>query len=203
MTESHNQTGPRTEEGKQISSQNAFKHGLFSTKVFLLPGESQEEYDKLIYRYTREYNPKGVTEEDLVNYLAQTEWRRRRIPSLEHDAIMRSLESGDGERKFLHTYSIYEQRFTRAIQATLKTLSDHQAERRRGAAVRFRIAIILYKYNKAHNIPWDPAEDGFVFSTSLLHKRLDLADRCQEANYRADHFATDDEIDIFIAQPIM
>jgi hypothetical protein len=104
MTESdHHSTGPRTPEGKDRSSQNSLKHAMFATKSFLLPGESQEEFDKLQYRYKRDHNPKGATEEDLVRQLADTEWRRRRIPVLEADSIEKSLESGDPERKFMHT----------------------------------------------------------------------------------------------------
>jgi hypothetical protein len=204
MTELENQsTGPRTEEGKQRSSQNALKHGLFATKSFLLPGESQEEFDKLLYRYHREYQPKGATEEDLVLHLAHTEWRRRRIPILEADSIEISLESGDAERKFMHTYSIYDQRFNRILQSTLKTLGEIQARRKKENAVHFRIAVILYSYNKTNNIPWNPADDEFVFSPALLDRQLSLANRIREANTEDIHLATDDEIDAFIAKPTL
>ena len=204
MTESDNKsTGPRTEEGKQRSSQNSLKHGLFSTKSFLLPGENQEDFDRLLYHYTREHNPKGQTEEDLVRHLAQTEWRRRRIPALEADSIQKSLDSGDTERKFMHTYSIYDQRFLRIIQATLKILADLQAKRKRETAVHFRLAIILYKYNQANHIEWNPADDGFVFSRSLLNRQLDFIDRIGVAQKGSNHDATDDEFDLYFAQPAM
>jgi len=204
MTQSENpSTGPRTEEGKQRSSQNSLKHGLFSTKSFLLPGESQEEFDKLLYRYNREHQPKGPTEEDLVDYLAHTEWRRRRIPALEADSIERSLESGDAERKFMHTYSIYDQRFNRMIQSTLKTLAEIQAKRKKETAVHFRIAIMLCKYNKANHISWNPADDGFVFSPALLDRQLSLLDRIGEAGHAGPHGATADELDAFMAKDAM
>ncbi len=204
MTESDNQsTGPRTDEGKQRSSQNALKHGLFSTKSFLLPGESQEEFDKLLYRYNRHHQPKGPIEEDLVLHLAHTEWRRRRIPALEVDSIERSLESGDPERKFMHTYSIYDQRFLRLIQSTLKTLGELQAKRKKETAIQFRIAVVLYKYNKTNYIPWNPADDGFVFSPDLLGRQLSILDRIVEANDKNRAFATEDEIDAFIAKDAM
>ncbi len=195
--------GPHTEEGKQRSSQNSLKHGLFSTKSFLLAGESQEEFDRFLYRYNREHQPKGTTEEDLVIHLAQTEWRRRRIPALEADSIEKSLESGDPERKFMHTYSIYDQRFARIIQTTLKTLTDLQAKRKKDAALYFRIAVILYNYNKTNNIPWNPADDGFVFSARLLDSQLTLANRLRTASKGCTHFATDDEIDLFIAKDVI
>ena len=203
MTESENhKPGPRTPEGQQRSSQNSFKHGLFA-KSFLLPGESQEEFDRLLYRYNREHNPKGPTEEDLVRHLAHTEWRRRRIPALEADSIEKSLDSSDAERRFMHTYSIYDQRFNRILQTTLKTLEERQAKRKQESALHFRIAIVLYKYNKTENIPWHPADDGFVFSPELLDRQLSLADRIRKANKAGTHFATNDEVDVFIAKDIM
>jgi hypothetical protein len=204
MTELENKsTGPRTEEGKQRSSQNSLKHGLFATKSFLLPGESQEEFDKLQYRYHRDYQPKGAIEEDLVRQLADIEWRRRRIPLLEADSIVKSLESGDAERRFMHTYSIYDQRFNRILLSTLKTLEDIQTKRRRATAVEFRIAVLLYRHSQDKHIDWNPADDGFVFSTGLLHRRLDLADRLKDSCKGCGHFATEDEVDVFIAKPVM
>ena len=200
MTETENKLGgPRTEEGKQRSSQNAIKHGLFSL-FFLLPGESQDEYDRHLYRYNKEYQPKGATEEDLVRQLAETEWRRRRIPALEADSILKSLETGDTERKFINTYSIYDQRFNRILVTTLKTLTEIQAKRKRLNALHFRVAIIVYKYSNSKNIPWNPADDGFVFSRSHLDRRLNLVDTVREANKTGGHFATDDEMDTFISQ---
>jgi len=179
------------------------KHGLFSTKSFLLPGESQEEFDRLLYRYNREHNPKGPTEEDLVRHLAHTEWRRRRIPALEADSIEKSLDSSDAERRFMHTYSIYDQRFNRILQTTLKTLEERQAKRKQESALHFRIAVVLYNYSKTENIPWNPADDGFVFSRSHLDRRLNLVDTVREANKTGGHFATDDEMDTFISQDDM
>src|SRR5712692_2098852 len=40
-------TGPRTELGKQRSSQNAIKHGIFS-EVTVLKGESRAKYQALL-----------------------------------------------------------------------------------------------------------------------------------------------------------
>ena len=100
----------------------------------------------------------------------------------------------------MHTYSIYDQRFNRILQSTLKTLADLQAKRKRETAVHFRIAVILCKYNQDNHIPWNPADDGFVFSTALLNRQLNLADRLREASRGGGHFATDDEIDAFIAK---
>jgi hypothetical protein len=172
-------------------------------KSLLLPGESQEEFDRHLYRYHREYQPKGATEEDLVNRLAETEWRRRRIPVLEADAIERSFESGDTEHKFLHTYSLYEQRFHRIFQSLLKDLHEVQTRRKKATGVDFRVAAIVNNYCKLSEIPWNPADDGFVFSSDLLSQRFELAEKIKGANQISNHRATGEEMDLLIAKPAM
>jgi len=203
MTETENQLGrPRTEAGKQRSSLNALKYGLFARSI-LIDGETQDEYDRHFYRYKKEHNPKTPTEEDLVRHISEIEWRRRRIPLLEADSLEHSLETGDPDRKFINLYSIYDQRFCRMLLTTLKALTGIQAVRKRQSAVNLRIAMILQKYNKAHHIPWNPADDGFVFSTALLDRQIALHQAINKANDMDHAFATDDEMDAFIAQPIM
>ena len=202
MTETENKPGPHTEAGKERSSQNSLKHGPFARSI-LIAGETQDDYDRHLYRYQREHNPKTPTEEDLVRHIAETEWRRRRIPRLEAHAIEQALEAADPEPKFMNTYSIYDQRFNRMVQSTLKTLAEIQARRKRETAVNFRIALILHKYNKTNDIPWNPADDGFVFSTALLDRQLTLLDAIRKANDLDHSFATDDEMDAFIAKDAM
>ena len=54
-------TGPRTDAGKEIVSTNALSHGLTSTRV-ILPGESQQEFDKLRDSVVSEYGPGNPVE---------------------------------------------------------------------------------------------------------------------------------------------
>ena len=49
-------TGPRTELGKQRSSQNATRHGIFS-KAVLLKGESQADFESLRLARIRSVRP--------------------------------------------------------------------------------------------------------------------------------------------------
>ena len=194
-------TGPRTEEGKQRSSQNAIKHGIFARSV-LLTGESRAEFESLVDRYKAEYRPKGVTEEDLVRLLAETEWRRRRIPALEAAALDKSMETGDSECKVLSTYSLYEQRRNRTYQTALKTLREIQAKRLAENAVEFRMAALLRNHLKSADIPWNPADDGFVFSTELLDRQLALVKKIQLAN-KTDLGKTEArEIEAFMAKHV-
>ena len=75
-------TGPRTPEGKSISSLNAVKTGLTGRTV-LLPSDDAEAYQSHIAAYEKEYKPAGLRESELVQSLADTSWRLRRIPGLE------------------------------------------------------------------------------------------------------------------------
>ncbi len=75
-------TGPRTTEGKRRSSQNAFRHGLYS-KQLVTPGECAAELDELRATLRREHAPASTIEEILVDDLAQHFWRLRRFREME------------------------------------------------------------------------------------------------------------------------
>ena len=74
--------GPRTPEGKRISSMNAVKTGLTGRTV-LLPSDDADAYRELIAAYQRAYSPVGLRETELVQSMADTQWRLQRIPGLE------------------------------------------------------------------------------------------------------------------------
>jgi hypothetical protein len=75
-------SGPRTEQGKAVSSQNSFKHGLYS-KAIVIPGEDPAKFEALRADLAAEHRPVGVTEEMLVDELAQHYWRMKRFRSLD------------------------------------------------------------------------------------------------------------------------
>ena len=75
-------TGPTTPEGKAKSSLNAVKTGLTGRTV-LLPAEDAAAYQSHIERFEKELQPIGERETQLVQNLADTQWRLNRIPSLE------------------------------------------------------------------------------------------------------------------------
>jgi hypothetical protein len=79
---SQNSTGPRTPEGKLKSSQNSFKHGLYS-KQLVLPSEDPAELDQVRASLRAEHQPANTTEEMLVNEIAENFWRLRRMRQLE------------------------------------------------------------------------------------------------------------------------
>ncbi len=75
-------TGPVTQDGKATSSLNALKTGLTGRSV-LLHSDDAAQYQRHIEEYEQEYKPVGLRERELVQSLADTQWRLQRIPGLE------------------------------------------------------------------------------------------------------------------------
>jgi hypothetical protein len=75
-------TGPTTEQGKNTSRWNSFKHGLYARQL-VLPGEDPAELDALRAALRAEHQPATETEEILVNEIAEQFWRLRRMRHFE------------------------------------------------------------------------------------------------------------------------
>ncbi|HEY6987660.1 MAG TPA: hypothetical protein VH369_04715 [Bryobacteraceae bacterium] len=75
-------TGPRSEEGRAKSSLNAIKTALTGHTV-LLPSDDPAAYERHVAAFYDEYQPVGLQECELVQSIADTFWRLRRIPILE------------------------------------------------------------------------------------------------------------------------
>src|ERR1700742_800074 len=92
-------TGPKSEQGKAASSQNAFKHGLYS-KALLIPGEDPAKFEACRADLAAEYRPIGVTEEILVDEIAQHYWRMKRYRALEVQIYKAKSEDENGSVAF-------------------------------------------------------------------------------------------------------
>jgi hypothetical protein len=75
-------TGPRTSEGKTTSRQNSLKHGFFSCDVVsaVLDGPARlDEFTMMLDALLEEYDPQTVRERILIDEVAASCWRVRRI----------------------------------------------------------------------------------------------------------------------------
>jgi hypothetical protein len=70
--------GPRTKRGKERSSQNSLKHGIFS-RATILDDEQWVQFDSLLQGYREYFRPEGMPENMRVDKLASLEWRYRRM----------------------------------------------------------------------------------------------------------------------------
>ncbi len=76
-------TGPKTAEGKFASSHNAMRHGLASSKLFVLPNEDPQVFAQFHALLFDDHQPATQLEIDLVAEMAGARWRLRRLWSIE------------------------------------------------------------------------------------------------------------------------
>ena len=84
-------TGPRTEEGKAHSAQNARKHGLTAQQLLIQP-EDREEFELLLARYQNEIQPRGQLQQTLFDELVAAAWNLRRVRTLQAEIDMLDLQ---------------------------------------------------------------------------------------------------------------
>ena len=80
-------TGPRTEEGKAASSQNARKHGL-SGKLILKSKAESDRYQKRIAEVARYYKLNNPLASATVEALVTAEFRRAQAFAAEQDVLV-------------------------------------------------------------------------------------------------------------------
>ncbi len=79
-------TGPRTQEGKARSSQNALKHGLLANDA-VLPGEDPADFDRHLTSFEDTYLPRNRVEKEIVRQIADVAWRMQRLSRIETAVI--------------------------------------------------------------------------------------------------------------------
>jgi xanthine/CO dehydrogenase XdhC/CoxF family maturation factor len=79
-------TGPCTDAGKALCSQNGVSHGP-SSNFSVLTHESQSEFDALLASLRAEFSPATQNDQFLVGEMAQSRWKMRRIDRLETLAL--------------------------------------------------------------------------------------------------------------------
>ncbi len=82
-------TGPRSEEGKAASSQNASKHNLTGGAAFI-PSEDPAAYQAHLKAVTEEYGPLSPSAEFVVRQIADAMWRLQRLQRMEDELIASS-----------------------------------------------------------------------------------------------------------------
>jgi hypothetical protein len=129
-------TGPRTPEGKTISSRNAIRHGLTSVAP-LLPSEDQAEFERFQSNLITQYDPQDCEDTATVASYVDTLWRLRRVPV--HEAKLIGIEllrmnlqaAKDPDLKSLMSSLDPESKETLAIERLSKSLLNlHRQEAR-------------------------------------------------------------------------
>jgi hypothetical protein len=129
-------TGPRTPEGKSISSRNAIRHGLTSVAP-ILPSEDPAEFERFQSNLVTQYDPQDCEDTAIVAAYVDTLWRLRRVPVHEAKLIgielvrMKLAASNDRDLKDLMSALDLESLETLAIERLSKSLLNlHRQEAR-------------------------------------------------------------------------
>ena len=83
-------TGPKSDAGKAIASQNRLAHGLCSSSL-IIRGESQEEFDALHFQTQLAFDPQTDEENILLDQMVEALWRLNRARSVESKAFERMM----------------------------------------------------------------------------------------------------------------
>ncbi len=101
-------TGPTSEAGKRISSLNAVKSALTGQTV-LLPTDDIAAYEQTIAKFVDQHQPETREERELVQQLADTQWRLNRIVTLEFALFAR------GRHEFADQFASHEPALASAL----------------------------------------------------------------------------------------
>ncbi len=186
---SQHSTGPTTEAGKKKSSLNALRHGL-TGQIVVMPTEDLEAYQAHLKSFTDEYNPKGATEANLAQALADTSWRLNRVAALETNlltlgvthpsplpdapeqlqdalSIVSALES---QAKTLSILSMHSQRLSRQFERTVTQLRDLQQTRQAKEKQDLEDLVDVIEMHESTGETYDPSADGFLFSPTQINE---------------------------------
>jgi hypothetical protein len=204
QTNSQHSTSPRTPAGKQRSSLNALRHGLTGQTV-VMPSEDLEAYQRHVQSFNDEYRPQGPTEQHLVQAIADASWRLNRAAALETNILSMAAalqpESVDealalaaafeNQSKAPATLSMHTQRLSRQFESTVAQLRELQEARNSHWERDLDDLLDIIEMYESKGEPYDPADDGFVFSQTEIDSAFLARGRRQLASkaFRARHAA--------------
>ena len=125
-------TGPKTAEGKSISSQNRTTHGLarHNGRFALLPTEDSDDFARLLSDLTNEHQPTTTTELALVQAMAESWWLRSRAQNLQ-PTCFHPTTGAIADEKQLSLLLRYENTYNRTFNTSLNQLLKLRSEKRK------------------------------------------------------------------------
>jgi hypothetical protein len=181
-------TGPRTPEGKAISSHNATRHGL-TGRVVVLPFEDLNVYNAFCKELMADLAPETPLERQYAQTFCDTQWRLNRARSYEdgmlalghfelsgsigtdHPETLAALTAAKTFRensKAFVNLSLYEQRLQRAQKEALRQLQELQSQRIAARKADLAEPISIHNLHKMKGQPTEPDANQFVYSTAEI-----------------------------------
>jgi hypothetical protein len=160
---SQHSTGPITDEGKAVSSQNNFKYGLTGHSFAVLEFENQDEYDHVLSGLRFEHQPATMTESILVEKMAQSYWLSKRALYLQDQCATDEDLTLEQQQKQLALFLRYQTTHDRAFRCALHDLLKLRAERTR--------AEIGFESQKARAADETHKQEAHEARTRLAHAK--------------------------------
>ncbi len=124
-------TGPKTAEGKLVSSRNAVRHGFTAMRLTVAP-EDQLEFNTLKQDLLTDVRPEGALEDGLFERLLLANWNLRRITRYEAELLNQTNPFAPGDPEAAHAFdrlARYRRDLERSAKLTLAELRKLQTER--------------------------------------------------------------------------
>jgi hypothetical protein len=197
-------SGPRTPEGRAISSHNATRHGL-TGRVVVLPSEDMNIYNAFCKELMADLAPETPLERQYAQTFCDTQWRLNRARSYEDGMLALShFEHADSlavddprilaaltaakafreNSKAFVNLSLYEQRLQRTQKEALRQLQELQTKRIAARQTDLAEAVAVHNLHKmqaqASEVAPDRQPRQFVYSTT------EIAAESHRQNRRAD-----------------
>lgn len=199
-------TGPKTEAGKNRSKLNAVRHCL-TGQVTVMTEQDRIAFEAFTLQIVESFHPKTAAERQLAHVYATSQWRINRAAALEEGLFTLALSEEEAlahlsieqpevhaslnnaaafrdDPKAFDKLSLYTNRLISQSERVLRQLKQLQAERKAHENSSMLDAVELYRYHKMKELPFDPRENGFVFSNDEIRAyihRQKLAFRAENA----------------------
>jgi hypothetical protein len=175
-------TGPRTDAAKAVTRLNAVRNAL-TGQTILLPADDADLYQTHCEAYQIELKPEGAIEHNLVQAIADHDWRLARIPVLEANLYaLGEFKLADDEipmhlleahiqityEKHFRNLNLQQNRLTRYRAKDLAELKALQQARLEEEKQNYELAAALQQQAEVTGQPFQPEKFGFVFSTGDL-----------------------------------
>ena len=170
-------TGPKSQTGKQNSSRNATRHGIFAVP------QSTELHDNFTDAIINDLNPANAMERQIAQLIAEDHYRLNRIREIE-TALFAQGDPGTiflQHAKELERLTLYESRISRNSQRNHAHLKTLQNERKAESVRQLAEAQLLAQLNLSQGHAYHPEHDGFVFSSTEINTAIDRNNRLQTA----------------------
>jgi hypothetical protein len=159
-------TGPKTPEGKKLSSMNALRSGT-TGQIILMPNEDMQAYNAFVKNFHTSYTPQGPVETQYVQCMADSSWKLNRCRAHQDNILaLMSLHchiNGVDQKlnatlaiaaavakctEDLTRFSIYEQRQFRMFERSHENLTKMQETRKRQEKLALDEAEKFYKVHQ-------------------------------------------------------